>query len=218
MARNEIQRRRGSHTAELRARGNRFIVIDNFLPAVDFASVALDFDTIRLNPVRKGMGQTADGPAYRGGDSVQLFREEKNIPRWQCLLKDHTVSGLQLLDGGSFEQAGLTLSLSAWGYPSGSRTSWHYETPERVGSFIYFVHREWQLGWGGGLFIADQLALEAADSPELADLNADPILILPRPNRLVLIRSNTKYAVQRIDRSAGYRIRKTWAGFLSKAP
>ena len=204
--------------ARVHSAGERYIVIDDLLPAADFEATAEAFTRIPLKPVLSTIDPVYDGFAYRGGEERQeLARNADDTPRWQRAVKEQITAHLDLLAApGRAEH--LSLTLSAWGYPAGSRLSWHNDAGAgRIGAYVYFTHRAWDSDWGGGLAVFDEESrADAADGAALVDSARHPALILPRPNRLVVFRSHTMHAVQRVDTTAGDRLRRTWTGFITE--
>ncbi|MFJ3906227.1 2OG-Fe(II) oxygenase [Streptomyces sp. NPDC090025] len=213
--------------------GERYVVIDDLLPAADFEATAEAFAGIRLKPVLSTIDPVYDGFAYRGGEDRQRLTgnaddadaddasaadvNAHDTPRWQRAVKEQITAHLGLL-GAPDRADRLSLTLSAWGYPAGSRLSWHNDAGAgRIGAYVYFTHRAWDSDWGGGLAVIDEESrADAADGAALVDSATHPALILPRPNRLVVFRAHTMHAVQRVDATAGDRLRRTWTGFITE--
>ncbi|MFF9345356.1 MULTISPECIES: 2OG-Fe(II) oxygenase [unclassified Streptomyces] len=204
--------------ARVHSAGERYVVIDDLLPAADFEATAEAFTRISLKPVLSTIDPVYDGFAYRGGEERQdLARNADDTPRWQRAVKERITAHLDLLAApGRAEH--LSLTISAWGYPAGSRLSWHNDAGAgRIGAYVYFTHRAWDSDWGGGLAVFDEESRpDAADGAALVDSAGHPTLILPRPNRLVVFRAHTMHAVQRVDTTAGDRLRRTWTGFITE--
>ncbi|MEV0184685.1 2OG-Fe(II) oxygenase [Streptomyces sp. NPDC050625] len=207
--------------AGVHSRGDRFVVIDDLLPQADFDDTAAAFERIRLKPVLSTIDPVYDGFAYRGGEEKQRLADSPDdTPRWQRAVKEQITAHLDLLGllGAPDRAERLSLTLSAWGYPAGSRLSWHNDAGAgRVGAYVYFTHRAWDTDWGGGLTMIDEPSrADAADGAALLHTTTHPTLILPRPNRLVVFRAHTMHAVQRVDATAGDRLRRTHTGFITE--
>ncbi|MEU2079001.1 2OG-Fe(II) oxygenase [Streptomyces sp. NPDC013489] len=204
--------------ARVHSRGDRYVVIDDLLPEADFEATAGTFARTRLKPVLSTIDPVYDGFAHRGGEEKQrLAHTEDDAPRWQRAVKEQIGAHLDLLaaPGGTDR---LSLTLSAWGYPAGSRLSWHNDAGAgRIGAYVYFTHRTWSADWGGGLALIDEESrADGADGDALVHSATHPTLVLPRPNRLVVFRAHTMHAVQRVDPNAGDRLRRTWTGFITE--
>ncbi|KUN75298.1 hypothetical protein AQJ66_36150 [Streptomyces bungoensis] len=204
--------------ARVHSRGDRFVVIDDLLPQADFEDTATAFEHIRLKPVLSTIDPVYDGFAYRGGEERQhLGAHGDDAPRWQRAVDEQITAHLDLL-GAPGRAERLSLTLSAWGYPAGSRLSWHNDAGAgRIGAYVYFTHRTWDTDWGGGLALIDEASrADAADGAALLHTATHPVLVLPRPNRLVVFRAHTMHAVQRVDATAGDRLRRTFTGFITE--
>ncbi|MFI8326349.1 2OG-Fe(II) oxygenase [Streptomyces sp. NPDC085529] len=204
--------------ARVHSRGDRYVVIDDLLPDADFEATADAFARIRLKPVLSTIDPVYDGFAHRGGEEKQrLAHTDDGAPRWQRAVKEQIGAHLDLL-GAPGAADRLSLTLSAWGYSAGSRLSWHNDAGAgRIGAYVYFTHRAWSTDWGGGLALIDEESrADAADGPALVHTATHPTLVLPRPNRLVVFRAHTMHAVQRVDPTAGDRLRRTWTGFITE--
>ncbi|MFD5929588.1 2OG-Fe(II) oxygenase [Streptomyces sp. NPDC060333] len=205
------------HGIRVHSRGDRYVVIDDLLPRADFEAAADDIERVRLKPVLSTIDPVYDGFAYRGGEEKQpLGDTAPDAPRWQHAVKERVADHLDLLDAAG-KGNHVSLTLSAWGYPAGSRLSWHNDAgADRIGAYVYFVHRTWNADWGGGLALFDEASrADAPDGTALLHCAKHPALILPRPNRLVVFRAHTMHAVQRVDATAGDRMRRTWTGFIT---
>ncbi|MFD0268845.1 2OG-Fe(II) oxygenase [Streptomyces sp. NPDC127106] len=207
-----------SARARVHSRGSRFVVIDDLLPDADFARTATDFAAVRLKPVLSTIDPVYDGFAYRGGEDKQPLADSAvDAPRWQRAVKEQITAHLDVLGAGPGTD-GRALTFSAWGYPAGSRLSWHNDAgAARIGAYVYFTHDHWDASWGGGLAMVDEESrADACDGAALVAGASHPALILPRPNRLVIFRARTMHAVQRVDATAGDRLRRTWTGFITE--
>lgn len=122
--------------------------------------------------------------------------------------------------------ASIDLSMRPYLYPRGTKLSWHDDDKTVYrGAMIYYAHQRWSPHWGGELFIADPppAAYEPLpDGPHLDHSAQDEYLmqlgtgryIVPKPNRLVLLRSDTFHMLARIDPDAGNHVRCSIAGFF----
>ncbi|MFK0216543.1 2OG-Fe(II) oxygenase [Streptomyces sp. NPDC090298] len=204
--------------ARIHSRGDRYVVIDDLLPSADFEATADTFARTRLKPVLSTIDPVYDGFAHRGGEEKQrLTHTADDAPRWQRAVKEQIRAHLDLLAAPGAEDR-LSLTLSAWGYPAGTRLSWHNDAGAgRIGAYVYFTHPTWSSDWGGGLALIDEESrADATDGDALVHTATHPTLVLPRPNRLVVFRAHTMHAVQRVDATAGDRLRRTWTGFITE--
>lgn len=117
--------------------------------------------------------------------------------------------------------------LTMYIYPAGTRLSWHGDGVEYTSAFTFYCHPRWSPHWGGELLVAstppsdimpkvDYEVSPAIDHSQLdAFLNAYGVgqMIIPKPNRLVLMRSGTCHMVNRVDQTAGDNLRMSVVGF-----
>ena len=120
--------------------------------------------------------------------------------------------------------------MSAYLYRSGWGIPWHVDSgegSEYKGAFTYYVHKQWRGSWGGELMI---LPDERHDSPTNGSIDLafaqgtglrapshieDGVgtFILPKPNRLVVLRSGVLHSVNPVSVMAGENMRFSLAGF-----
>jgi len=108
-------------------------------------------------------------------------------------------------------------------YTVGSGLGVHLDAGQYAGSFVYFLHTEWDLDWGGELMVLDS---RTAVRPEDDDWLHIPsqragyltpgvaTAVLARPNRLALLSPEAIHMVSAVHSSAGTRARTSVAGFL----
>ncbi|MFF4112602.1 2OG-Fe(II) oxygenase [Streptomyces sp. NPDC001714] len=94
------------------------------------------------------------------------------------------------------------MSATPYIYPVGSGLSWHEDTAGRSGSFVLYVHPEWQVDWGGELLVGSD--------------NGTGAYVGPRPNRLVVIKSGVHHCIKKVDISAGSNVRASVTGFFQR--
>lgn len=119
------------------------------------------------------------------------------------------------------------LTVSSYIYPCGTRLSWHGDGGAYSGALTYYCHPRWSPHWGGELLVAntphesyiptlDYDVAPGVDHSRLdAWLNAYGIghMIIPKPNRLVLMKAGTCHMVNRVDSAAGDNLRMSVVGF-----
>ncbi len=140
---------------------------------------------------------------------------------------------------GVAERDWSSATRTCWSYPAGTQAGWHNDGPDtQTGAFVWYMHPRWGASWGGELLVVDSCASDmvkqslesglvvqgATESPLSTDAEtdvlfavADPLCFQPRPNRMVLLTSDTFHTVRRVDPSAGDRLRSSLAGFFIKA-
>ncbi|RAG83698.1 hypothetical protein DN069_20815 [Streptacidiphilus pinicola] len=96
-------------------------------------------------------------------------------------------------------------------YPMGSGLSWHRDSRDRTGSFVAYVHPEWRDSWGAELLVESA----AAEGGSAANAGWGQY-VTPMPNRLVVISSQARHAIKKVDLQAGENCRASIAGFFQK--
>jgi hypothetical protein len=128
-------------------------------------------------------------------------------------------------------------------YPRGTGLPWHRDTEEYTGSYTFYAHPRWNIEWGGELMLHAEddfdrdsgvffHKLRAAggmpDTPMTAHLDNEDAsrtlmahgigsFVMPKPNRLVIIRGGTPHTVARVRDAAGRNVRASISGFFRKA-
>lgn len=215
--------------------GSRYVIYDDFLPQDEFDQAVELMARSGLADTQSVISPQLDGPATRSRGMT-----------FAASIGDGEINGrppffsriAQAVHGETrlFGDAGATwnkITFTYWQYPAGSRLGWHNDAGRgREGEFILYLHRQWDISWGGELMVIDRdpqslldlagsdgSALEAA-GPDvrlrkiLQDCEISPLAILPRPNRLVLVKANTVHTVRRVDHTAGDNKRCTLTGFF----
>lgn len=124
------------------------------------------------------------------------------------------------------------MSVSSYIYPGGTRLSWHGDGDAYSGALTYYCHPRWSPHWGGELLVANTPATSlipkldydvapGVDHSQLdAWINAYGVghMIVPKPNRLVLMKGGTCHMVNRVDAAAGDNLRMSVVGFTLVSP
>lgn len=119
---------------------------------------------------------------------------------------------------------------SAYLYRAGWGIPWHDDMGERSeykGAFTYYLHHSWRGNWGGELLLLNDERLHTPTETSI-DLafsqgtglhspshveNGVGTFILPRSNRLVVMRPKMLHAVNPVSQLAGENMRFSLAGF-----
>ena len=136
-----------------------------------------------------------------------------------------------------------TISMAPRLYERNSSLYWHRDTPSVVtGSCTYYAHPEWNIQWGGELFVAHPAALSIPDrcGPSMiepkevmgrgmvqlsghldnSEVNAaliDPGMgyyLMPKPNRLVILKTGNPHMISKVLPAAGDHVRASVTMFL----
>lgn len=219
----------------LTERGERYVVYDDFLPPGEFTHAMSLMGHADLAETPSVVSAERDGPAHRSrGMSFSASIGDGGFsgrPR-----EFTTIARAVRAETELFGEAGVDwdkLTFTFWQYPAGSRLGWHNDDGRgRRGEFIVYLHPEWDISWGGELLLFDRApralleaagvppdSVEAQGSPAVLDAvvrtsEISPLAVLPRPNRLVMVKANTVHTVRRVDQTAGTRRRCTLTGFV----
>ncbi len=145
---------------------------------------------------------------------------------------------------GKPERDWAAMTATAMLYPRGAGLYWHQDSPSWTGSWTYYAHPEWNIQWGGHLFLADlekplsseygvylskrkdsQMAAQTFSSgSHLDNTDANQVLldrglgtyVMSKPNRLAVIKAGTPHQVTKVDTSAGDHLRASISGFFLK--
>jgi Rps23 Pro-64 3,4-dihydroxylase Tpa1-like proline 4-hydroxylase len=130
-------------------------------------------------------------------------------------------------------------------YPVGTGLSWHRDAENNAGSFVYYVHPHWNVEWGGELLLGDpaQFSIPGSQGPffnpapsgyaddgaawlnsHLENERASETLmahgagsfVMPKPNRLVIIRGGLPHKIAKVSVAAGSHLRCSITGFFKR--
>jgi hypothetical protein len=167
----------------------------------------------------KSFGETGKpGPRYPTATPYDHFF--RAVERHQSLIADFL----------GIDVARVRYIMAAYLYRAGWGLPWHEdigEGNEYVGAFSYYLHREWRGNWGGELMILNDERLHATDAGiDLAFSQGTGLrtpshveggigtFILPKPNRIVVMRPKVLHAVNSVSALAGENMRFSLAGFF----
>ncbi|MET7717248.1 2OG-Fe(II) oxygenase [Streptomyces sp. NPDC005407] len=222
---------------KLVASGERYRVIDDFLSSDDLEEIRSLMRRRRFEQVPSVVYPEADGHALRSRgallrqDAVALSADtqEQGAPpgAYQAILRElRAHPDMFGTPGGDWSVVGF----SFWKYPAGSRLGWHNDVATgRQGEFVFFLHEEWRASWAGELILLDvdpaAIEVDTAGMSPLETVEAKASLatqaltaIVPKPNRLVLVKEGTIHCIHRVDHTAGETLRQTMTGFVAAHP
>ena len=136
-----------------------------------------------------------------------------------------------------------TMALAPRLYERGSSLYWHRDSPSVVtGSSTYYGHPEWNIQWGGELFIADPSSRSIPEdygptfmgpkevmgkglvqlSSHLDNREANSTLmeagvgsfVAPKPNRLVVMKTGNPHMINKVQPAAGDHVRASVTMFF----
>ncbi len=121
-------------------------------------------------------------------------------------------------------------------YPRDSGLSWHTDgRGDMSGAYVYYCHPEWNANWGSELLIhSTQVNVVKYPEAKMYDGNiktlglhldyqtASDLLmkegighyILPKPNRMIVLKKGIIHRINRVDAAAGDHLRSTITGFF----
>jgi Rps23 Pro-64 3,4-dihydroxylase Tpa1-like proline 4-hydroxylase len=128
--------------------------------------------------------------------------------------------------------AGITAQ--SYLYPAGSGLSWHKDSTDRSGAYIYYAHPYWNVTFGGELLIAERVAGGRSAAGRRPGQQVGPHLdneaenrallalgvgsfVHAKPNRLVVLRGGTPHMIRAVTAAAGNHVRCSIAGFMPTA-
>lgn len=151
-------------------------------------------------------------------------------PEVDYFVKDATTNGIE------------DFAMRCHAYPVGSKNPWHFDLG--FSTYTYYLHKEWQVNWDSTLLILPKDSAEYKQVMDLMDgtvhydiykeINSpmemfeqkhkyDNIMnvghgtfVMPKPNRLVLIKHDTIHGINRVDSDAGENIRVTLTGAIAE--
>jgi len=213
---------------------NKMVVWDNVLEDQEFGGLLTKFSETQFqkqhNTNWEKVWHPGDGEVLRSSTSLYSCQ----MPAFKALQPLHDIMMQQCKDHpelcGKFGVDWHYLILSMYIYPAGSRLSWHGDGVEYTAALTYYCHTQWSPHWGGELLVANTPPLEmmpkvdyevlaSIDHRQLdAFINAFGVghMIVPKPNRMVLMKSGTCHMVNRVDQAAGDHLRMSVVAFTRK--
>lgn len=183
-------------------------------------------------------GEPLGGPVVHSGDSeharsetqatggtprVHVYPTGKGIDRLVEELS-LTLPGLEPLIGVQGRDWSV-FTARPFLYPAGTGLGWHTDSQVFTGAFSYYAHPEWNSRFGGELFVADTrpgwTPGEGFGSPLDNRVESAALLecgsgryVVPKPNRLVVIKAGTLHRINPVHAAAGAHVRSSIAGFF----
>jgi hypothetical protein len=238
----------------------QFVVLDDFLDSEDYQQVWRWFQVAPFfpNDVRglHGAWRLDDGRVFRGPDVYYGEVAQQVAEAHEGAFAHPTGTALDLLihqftrheqhyeklvgrEGGDWR----TIAMAPRLYERNSSLYWHRDTPSVVtGSVTYYAHPEWNIQWGGELFIAHPSALSIPDrcgpsmiepkevmgrgmvqlSGHLDNSEVNNALmeagmgyyVMPKPNRLVVMKTGNPHMITAVKAAAGDHVRASVTMFL----
>lgn len=227
----------------------QLMVVDNFLDEATFEKVyqhfgSVDYESVHMKGQQK-VWRLNDGDPLRGrpvfwcADTIdvsaikgkQLYPTNTDVDLFIEQLTSIVPTANSII--GTPGEAWSNVTVTPWIYPVGSALSLHRDGFDFTGAYTYFLHKRWNVHWGGYLLVFDEnTKLPCSETSSLADSLLwidesreearilEPGLarcIFPKPNRLVLLGPNVQHLLSRVDTNAGAYSRISIAGFFRKS-
>lgn len=239
---------------------DQFAIVDDFLPLDQFEQMWRWFHVAPFfpNDIRglHGAWRLDDGRVMRGPDVYYGTIAQQIVQATPDTFAYPTGTAIDLLikqfsrqNSAYAELVGnegddwRTIAAAPRIYERNSSLYWHRDTPAVVtGSCTYYAHKQWNIQWGGELFIAHPSALNIPDnygpsmiapkevmgrgmvqlSGHLDNTEVNEALmeagmgyyVMPKPNRLVIIKTGNPHMISKIHPAAGDHIRASVSMFL----
>lgn len=217
------------------AKTNRFVIYDDVLPADEYGELMAHVSHEKFMPAHRdgwqNVWKATDGECLRTrGMFSEQFPTESPWDTIYNKFSEVCVANPDIC--GPTPDLWTRMTLSSYIYPRGTRISWHGDGGDYTGALTYYLHPRWSPHWGGELLVAntpsqklmpklDYEVSAAIDHSQMdAWINAYGIghMIVPKPNRLVLMKAGTVHMVNRVDEAAGDNLRLSVVGFTMVSP
>lgn len=227
----------------LAAQTKTYAIFDNFLPEKDFFSLC---DSIEMEHTVQDRRSPFTGRVELKNDCVMTRTSVKassnaGIMEYDPMGHRYYPTGRELdrfigklmESAASFEefigrknQCWDRLLINTFVYPAGAGFVWHRDDRTYTGTCIFFAHTHWNVAWGGEVFLFDE-DFEPKENtpfqcfpgrPDKEDmLNKGICLcVMPKPNRLILMKQGVYHRVNRVDADAGESTRVSLTGSFIK--
>ncbi|WAL72913.1 2OG-Fe(II) oxygenase [Kitasatospora sp. YST-16] len=207
-------------TGRATLRGRRFAVLDDFLDGAALEEARRTMAASAFSAAESPLLTGQDGALRSRGTVVRgaaAGRGAAGDPAAYGLVRSAVAAEPELFGrpGEDWDRVGFTF----WNYPVGSGLAWHGDAGGgRRGSYVLFLNEEWRASWGGELMVLDEEEVDTGTAElQVRESASSPVAIVPRPNRLVLLRAGTPHRINRVDPTAAL-VRCSLTGFAMKRP
>lgn len=209
---------------------DKFVVYDDVLPEEQFNAV---WKHVERETYGKPMSNGSWLPVWRLSDGECLGTKSYDYPSPEPL--NNIFDGLGPLFVKLAEMNPeivgpyKTIGLRTYIYGAGTKLSWHDDSDVYSAALTFYVHKkQWGSTWGGELFVYPyEPTEEMLKHRTAAHLDTDwednylntvgiGTWILPKSNRIVLMKGGTYHSIARIDPDAGRNTRCSIVGFYKK--
>lgn len=202
------------------SRGDRYFVLDDVLPNNAIAELHHAHQAAPLRPVLSTIDPFHDGLHFtaQGPEGTARTAAENRVERHVQSLAASAATRMAELIGAPVTCPAWKYSSVYAAYPAGTKLGWHDDGADRICAFTYYLD-PWSSDWGGELDLVDCSPDAIVQNGTLAQsITFAPhnlTSIIPRQNRLVVLRSPTIHRIRRVDQLAGTAVRLTISGFLT---
>lgn len=239
---------------------DQVLVVDDFLPEKEFEQVWRWFQYAPFfpNDMRglHGAWRLDDGRVFRGPDVYYGKVAQQVAASNEGAFAHPTGTGLDLLVErfasvpelyeklvGREGKDWRTIAMAPRLYERNSSLYWHRDTPSVVtGTCTYYGHPEWNVQWGGELYVAHPSALKIPErngpsmiapkevmgrgmvqlSGHLDNSEVNEALmeagmgyyIMPKPNRIAVMKTGNPHMISTVKAAAGDHVRASVTMFL----
>lgn len=207
-------------TRRTTARGDRFVVVDDFFEPEELAGLRAWAATLDLEE-RPSVIDPGDGTAWRSS-TVRVDDPTSGAPTGVASV----VEAFAWSEVPWAAEDSTHVSGAVWRYPRGAALGWHNDAGRgRIGEFVCFLHGRWEADWGGELVVLDEPAEHvtlAGDgrTPSVRDFvrgsSGIATTIAPVPNRVAFLKAGTAHTIHRVDQRWSGELRTTFTGFVSQ--
>lgn len=217
---------------KISSQNKKFAIIDGLLPDDQFERVWRHFQTESYSiPHQSGwqkVWRLSDANCM-GGPSYSLAKKPFN--NYMDAVSSYMLGALKYAPdiAGVQGEDWVDATFRPYIYPRGTKLSWHNDGGNYHAALTYYVHPKWGSTWGGELMAAETPDLESYQNknkgqPHLDHRWEDEFLaekgggqfIIPKPNRLVIMKAGVFHSINRVDADAGDNARCSIVSFLIK--
>ena len=217
------------------AKTSRFVIYDDVLPTDDFGKLMAFVSNEPFMYAHRNKWESVwkatDGNVMRTqGLYTENFPTDTPWDRIYEKFLEVAVTNPDLC--GPTPEVWSRMTVSSYIYPKGTRISWHGDGGEYSSALTYYLHPRWSPHWGGELLVANtppqnlmpKLDYEVSGAIDHSQMDAwinaygTGHMIIPKPNRLVLMKAGTAHMVNRVDEAAGDNLRWSIVGFTMISP
>ena len=201
-------------------------VFDDVIPKETFEQLWLFMNLIAYQSTAAGtwvkVWNIGDGNIFR---ARQHATDHLGMPRSDTVVDALVDRVIELTRRHPAMEGFSGISLIPYVWPPGTSISWHSDggsadATERIGGFTYYVHKQWNVEWGGEFMLFPERGRQALpfDNSDVSDQilsGGVGTWVAPRPNRLLFVTGDALHKVAKTTATAAPRL--TIQGFIHRA-